>query len=146
MTNTVTDNNTATKNTDTTTADKNTTANDPYRLNTFKHFQTFFITLILLSLAKCYVFNYVGNSNLYTRNDKYFNTTAGNANRTFGFLMRDMGTQPNKNVYLELFRVFLAFRLVEFQFFWGHFENEYRVFLKLNSCRFLKGFKGSFFK
>ena len=32
------------------------------------------------------------NSILYTRNDKYLNTTAGKANRTFGFLMRDMGT------------------------------------------------------
>ena len=42
--------------------------------------------------------------------------------------------------------MFLAFRLVEFQCFGGHFENEYQVFLKLNSCRFLKGFKGSFFK
>ena len=40
MTNTDTDSNTAIKDTDTTTADKNTTI-DPYRLNTFRHFETF---------------------------------------------------------------------------------------------------------
>ena len=91
MTNTDTHSNTATKDTDTTTEDKNTT-NDPYRLNTFRHFEIFFITLILLSLTNCYVFNYVDNSILHTRYDKYFNTMAGNANRTFGFVMRDMGT------------------------------------------------------
>ena len=50
------------------------------------------MALILLFLTNCYVFNCVDNSILYTRYDKYFNTTAGNANRTFGFVMRDMGT------------------------------------------------------
>ena len=38
--------------------------------------------------------------------------------------------QANKEVYLELFRVFLALRLVEFQCFGGHFENEYQMFLR----------------
>ena len=36
-------------------------------------------------------------------------------------------TQANKEAHLELFRVFLALRLVEFQCFGGHFENEYQV-------------------
>ena len=35
--------------------------------------------------------------------------------------------QANKEAHLELFRVFLALRLVEFQCFGGHFENEYQV-------------------
>ena len=52
--------------------------------------------------------------------------------------MADFQTQANKDVYLELFRVFLAFRLVEFQCFGGHFENEYQVSLSLN----LVGFEG----
>ena len=39
--------------------------------------------------------------------------------------------------------MFLALRLVEFQCFGGHFENEYQV---SNSCRFLKEFEGLFFK
>ena len=36
-------------------------------------------------------------------------------------------SQTNKEAHLELFRVFLALCLVEFQCFGGHFENEYQV-------------------
>ena len=43
-------------------------------------------------ITKYCVFNYVDNSILDPRNDKHFNTMAGYANRTFGFLMRDIGT------------------------------------------------------
>ena len=39
--------------------------------------------------------------------------------------------QANKEAHLELFRVFLALRLVEFQCFGGHFENEYQVCFKV---------------
>ena len=39
--------------------------------------------------------------------------------------------QANKEAYLELFRVFLALHLVEFQCFGGHFENEYQVRFKV---------------
>ena len=38
--------------------------------------------------------------------------------------------QTNKEAHLELFRVFLALHLVEFQCFGGHFENEYQVCFK----------------
>ena len=75
------DSNTASKDTDTTTADTNTT-NDPSRLNIFRHFETFSIISILLALTKYCVFNYVDESILDIRNNKYFNTTAGYANRT----------------------------------------------------------------
>ena len=58
MTNTDIHRNTSIKDSDTTTEDKNTT-NDPHRLNTFRHFEMFFMALILLSLTNRYVFNYV---------------------------------------------------------------------------------------
>ena len=53
--------------------------------------------------------------------------------------------QANKEVYLELFRVFLSLRLIEFQCFGGILRMIIR-FLKSNSCRFLREFEGSFFK
>ena len=40
-------------------------------------------------------------------------------------------SQANKEAHLELFCVFLALRLVEFQCFGGHFENEYPVYFEV---------------
>ena len=54
--------------------------------------------------------------------------------------------QANKEAHLEVFRVFLALRLVEFQCFGAILRTNIRCVLKSNSCRFLKEFEGLFFK
>ena len=75
--------------TDTSNRDINTTDTTT---NILRHFETLFIILILLVLAKYCVLNYVDKNILDIGNNKYFKTMAEYTDRTYGFLMRDFGT------------------------------------------------------
>ena len=80
---------TDTSNRDITTTDTTTTDTTA---NILRHFETFFIILILLVLAKYCVLNYVDKNILDIGNNKYFKAMAEYTVRTYGFLMRDFGT------------------------------------------------------